>query len=283
MTMKLIGLLAETPIHVGIGQANTAIDLPIAREATTHIPHVPGSGAKGALRVWAKGAVDNVDTLFGQASGDDDGNDGGAGTILCGEMRLALLPVRTLSGSYKYVTCPLIINRLLRDLRRAEMPAKDEGEIQDTLKMFDAKPENAIDLSGGTQTISLEEREFTPCDLDGSNIKSLLNRLTTSDLNNVVVLKDDDFSWFAQNALPVVMRNSLDENKRVKSGALWSEEMLPTDTVMWMVLGQRTTGTDDLDTLTKAIENKPYIQVGGNETIGQGWLQMQVMGGENDA
>src|SRR5208282_3302509 len=49
MNTQIVGLVAETSIHPGAGQSSGIIDLPVAREAATDYPFVPGSSVKGAL------------------------------------------------------------------------------------------------------------------------------------------------------------------------------------------------------------------------------------------
>ncbi len=269
----LLGLLAETPIHVGIGQAAEALDLPVAREHTTRFPHIPGSGVKGAFRVWAEekpALKPEIKTLFGAASGDDTGNDAGAGTVLFGEARLALLPMRCTTDSFKLATCPLIINRLLRDMDRAGMPQ--------TQVIPSVLNETYLGQAAAGAPLGLEEREFTQAGTIDAGISKLLKALMGDGVpadfdSKLVILSDGDFKWFAEFGLPVAMRNALDENKIVKPGALWAEETLAPDTVMWMVLSERSAGATAQ--LTGAINNKTYVQMGGNETIGQGWFSVR--------
>ncbi|NVO23313.1 type III-B CRISPR module RAMP protein Cmr4 [Donghicola mangrovi] len=270
----IVSFLAETPVHVGIGQSNAAIDLPFARESSTGFPHVPGSGMKGAFRVWSNGAGFDDGAkkdLFGVAADEDEGSDKGAGSILLGEARLALLPVRSVSHSYLYITCPTILRRLSQDVARA-------GVSLAFPKLDEIAEGKCLSES---EIIGLEEREFqrqgyVPEGLSETLISLFPQRFSNEDElgNRIVILNDADFSWFAEFALQVVTRNSLDENKRVKTGALWSEELLPTDSLLWMFLGTRN-GT--LEKVRTAIVAEPYLQVGGNETIGQGWLHMQCL------
>jgi CRISPR-associated protein Cmr4 len=275
----IIGLVAETPIHVGVGQAAEAIDLPVAREKATFYPHVPGSGVKGAFRVWAKERLKTqLNELFGKdlvgkdAAAPDDGGDG-AGTLIFGEARLALLPVRCTSDSFKLATCPKIISRLLQDMARlgvADRSAKAPVQPAE---------EACLGADKAGAWLGLEEREFkVAAGVDDKLIK-VLARLAggvmdeTELARRVVILRDVDFQWFAQFGLPVAMRNKLDANKIVDGGALWSEETLPTDSVMWLALGERRDGA--AKTLADKISgNGSYIQMGGNETVGQGWFRM---------
>jgi CRISPR-associated protein Cmr4 len=273
----IIGLAAQTPVHVGIGQIADAIDLPVAREKATFYPHVPGSGVKGAFRVWAgERLTSRIDILFGAVSAQDDGADG-AGTLIFSEARLALLPVRCASDSFKLATCPKIISRLLQDMDRLGI-AKDGAK---------APAELARDSFHGAAAagswLGLEEREFKAALGVDAELINLFAALADGAMDEqeltrrVVILHDDDFQWFAQFALPVAMRNKLDENKIVDGGALWSEETLPTDSVMWMALGERKAGEAKI--LADEIGKARYIQIGGNETIGQGWFKMSVKEG----
>ena len=54
--MKTRGYLihALSPLHAGVGQGIGLVDLPIAREATTNHPLLPGSSVKGVLRAEAQ-------------------------------------------------------------------------------------------------------------------------------------------------------------------------------------------------------------------------------------
>ena len=280
----MVGLVAETNIHVGIGQSVGALDLPVARERITDYPFIPGSGVKGAFRVWAKERAGlDIDDLFGPdiEALRDKGGDGDAGKILLSDARLLLLPVRSLSSAYKWVTCPLILDRFRRDAVRAGI---------DTPKFKTPGVERECYLGGSAQEgdLALEEREFkrkggAPCDVITAiesidPQKEFAGRLA----EQLVLLHDDDFVWFARHALPVLARNALDDKKIVKPGALWHEESLPPDTVMYLVMGERVGGK--LAAVTEAISGRNvYIQMGGNETVGQGWFKMALVTGSRSA
>jgi CRISPR-associated protein Cmr4 len=291
----IISLVAETHIHVGVGQSAGALDLPVARERTTDYPFIPGSGVKGAIRVWAmeKAGMKTTDkdgkeventallNLFGRG-GDDRGNIEGAGNLLCSDARLLLLPVRCLSDAYKWVTCPAILERFQRDCMRAGIA---------NFEMSDSHIGNGYRSCSGTSenTLGLEEREFTrtgEIDDNGGIIRALKNIAPKPDLvQRLVIISDKDFGWFARYALPVMARNKLDDKKTVVDGALWYEETLAPDTIMYLLLGQRNKGA--VKTIIGSLTDTPYIQMGGNETIGQGWFRMgevtvsSACGGEN--
>jgi len=273
----IITLVAQTHIHSGVGSSTGALDLPVARERATHYPFVPGSGVKGAMRVWADERADNldVDSLFGKEgqAENDSGGAGAAGNLLCSDARLLLLPVRCLSDAFKWVTCPAILQRFEKDCERAGAPCS----------MTIIKPEKGKYFGDGKENewLGLEEREFEYAGtVDDSIIETLAKIVDKTDLKNrLVVLSDKDFTWFARYALPVMARNVLSKDGKKKSENLWYEESLAPDTIMYLLLGERNDGA--VGNVTKVIKDKArYIQIGGNETIGQGWFEMKKYEGE---
>lgn len=274
----LIGLMAETPVHVGIGQSVEAVDLPVAREKTTNWPFVPGSGVKGAFRVWAReqAGISDIAALFGK-EGTDSGNDGNAGGLMFSDARLLLLPVRALAKAMRLVTSPGLLRRYLRDAARADQPASFQIPPVDSGLQIPPVDSGKC-LSEGTvgQYLGLEEREFEVTGPVCDDVVKKLARLTGENEDylkqRLVILHDDDFAWFARYGLPIMARNKLDDNKRVVRGALWYEESLATDSFLYIVVGQRR--NDMLKYLTDKIGAAPYVQMGGNETLGQGWFRM---------
>jgi CRISPR-associated protein Cmr4 len=262
MKMVMLGLLAETPIHPGSGRSMGAVDLPVAREAATDYPVLVGSSLKGALRDKAetKGGVE-ADHRFGRSDQ--------AGDLLVSDGRLLLLPVRSLIGSYRWVTCPHIIERYRRDLSRAgltpqlQVPAVTRGFAQ----------------AEGDGSLFLEERQFRIDSVPNGLVESVkplvLHEETQQRLTSqIVVLHDDDFAWFVRYGLAIQARNIL-ENETKKSRNLWYEETLPPDTVMYtLIAGRSDQALGALKTLFPGSD--PYLQVGGNETVGHGWFAVRV-------
>ena len=280
----IIGLYAETYIHPGIGQSIGAIDLPVSRERTSDYPFIPGSSIKGAFRVWAEeraGIVEPTITdlfgpkLTGPQSGPatDPGSNLKAGKVLCSDARLLLLPVRCLSDDYRWVTCPSILKRLLRDGVRAGAP----------LGSVDAADLDHADGYRGTakttdNPLALEERSFSRNGVIGTDTLNLLALFAErAELEmRLVILSDRDFAWFARYGLPVAAHNALAEGTKV-STALWYEETLAPGTVMYLLFGERE--ENQIGAITDRLNgNAKYIQIGGNETTGQGWFEMKRVG-----
>lgn len=275
MSAVILGLLAETFIHPGSGQADGTVDLPVAREGGTDYPFVPGSGVKGALRdafVSAPGTPkENADRLFGKQDN--------AGYVLVSDARLLLLPVRSLTGAYRWLTCPHLIERFLRDRRRADPSFKHASFAFPDLDKVKGRQPAA--LASGAERLFLEERTFAVAAAPPADLVTLLGAAIADDgarsrlAGQLTVIHDDDFAWFARYALAVQARNSL-QSKAAEDGApnpktstaLWYEETLPPDTVMYLLLAERKDGA--AGEVAGHFQRHPYLQLGGNETTGQG-------------
>lgn len=68
----------------------------------------------------------------------------------------------------------------------------------------------------------------------------------------------------ARNVLDVVTKESKN---------LWYEETLPTDSLFYTLLFLRK--DDALKDVNSLLDNLKYLQVGGNETVGQGWFAVK--------
>ena len=268
MKTAMLGLLAETPVHPGSGRSMGVVDLPVAREAATDYPVIVGSSLKGALKDKAETIkLEDVNSRFGQQDH--------AGDLLVSDGRLLLLPVRSLTTSFRWVTCPHLIERYDRDLARAGLTTRPP--IPDV--------ENGFVLATGNGSFFLEERQFSiigeepASDLVNAVKPLMLHRETQKRLSDqIAVLHDDDFAWFARYGLAIHARNALDD-KTKESKSLWYEETLPPDTVMYsLVMGR---SDDALSALGSLFPNTdPYLQAGGNETVGQGWFAVTVRQGD---
>jgi len=269
MNMTILGLLAETAIHPGAGQDTGFVDLPVAREAATDYPVIVGSSFKGALLDRARShnrkhqdSQIDCDRIFGKQDN--------AGSLLVSDMRLVLLPVRSLTSHCKWVTCPHLLERLHRDLRRADCNGK----------VFQSPDvDNGHYLGAGDESLFLEERQFQRHGNLPDGVVDLIGSLIVHDetknrlAKQLVILHDDDFAWFARFGLAVNARNVL-HNEKKTSKNLWYEETIPPDSLFYSLLADRN-GGESLNEITRLLDDRPYIQVGGNETVGQGWFAVK--------
>lgn len=274
MSSAIIGLLAETSIHAGSGQAAGGIDLPVAREKTTDYPVILGSSLKGALRdraeqVWGIGNH-RVREVFGDPEK--------AGDVSVSDARLLLLPVRSLNGHFRWVTCPYLLERYRRDRELAGM----SGEL---LTLPEIGSAQALACSSGT--LFLEELTFEAAEADlvpvVREIAPLILHAPVRErlLNGLAIVRDDDFAYFARFGLPVNARNVLDDDTKTSKN-LWYEETVPPDSLFYALLMARPGRVGALRELAAVFDKRPYLQVGGNETIGQGWCAVSWLesGGE---
>lgn len=278
MSALMLGLLAETPIHPGSGQDDGTIDLPVQREKTTGHPVIPGSSVKGGLRDHVRGRGLDKATV-----NDWFGEQDNAGAVMVGDARLLLLPVRSLTGAYRWLTCPYLIERLARDLRRAKLDAAGlDAAVVDALTPptpTDAPPVLTAGKTG--EALFLEERSFTITGAVPADLVTAIGRLMGDAgargrlAGQIAVVGDDDFAWFARYALTVQARNVLDPDRKTSKN-LWYEETLPPDTLFHVTLAPRVPAkADAVAGLGDLFRATPYLQLGANETVGQGWFLVQ--------
>jgi CRISPR-associated protein Cmr4 len=105
-------------------------------------------------------------------------------------------------------------------------------------------------------------------------------------IRQLVVISDDDFTHFARHATEVTARVGLDyETKTVKEGALFYQEFLPTETLLYAVVlanpaRARQATLDTGGVLAQLAEMLPgVVQIGGDETTGKGYCATRFGGG----
>lgn len=285
----LLILTTETSLHAGTGQSIAGIDLPIQREVHTNWPCVFGSAVKGALRAKAfhdKMPTADVTDLFGpeHAATEGERDTSHAGALLVGDAHLLLLPVRSLQSCFKWVTCPAILRRVSRDAKRLGL----------TTRLPDIPPLEPLQALGSKdETVFLEEfRLEQQNNPQVEQLAGLLAPLTGGALDKeellqrLVVVHDDIFSFLAKNATAVNAHIAIDAaTKTVREGALWYEESLPPESVLYVPLtatasrrkGSNLSATEVLGMFAKQFpEGRNWLQLGGNETTGMGWCRVGI-------
>ncbi|MBA3473294.1 MAG: type III-B CRISPR module RAMP protein Cmr4 [Rubrobacter sp.] len=280
MRKALLTLYATAYLHPGAGSTTGAIDLPVQREVHNGLPVIPASSLKGALRQKAteSGASPDIDAIFGPDTGQQDKH---AGALLVGEAKLLAMPIRSLRHVFQWTSSPLVLDRLRRDLARMgtdlpEIPVPEEGQ--------------AIVPSGsGAGRLILEELDFEAS--ESEDLGEILREITASLLpsgageylldkftKDFALVGDEEFRHLCRVGTQVSARVQLDENKTSKN--LWYEETLPPETVFYaVVLAQSSRNGKGMneDKVMRSFESGVIqgdgglLQVGGNETVGQGW------------
>jgi CRISPR-associated protein Cmr4 len=301
---SLLFIYVETPLHAGSGRGLGAIDLPVQRERVTGYPMVQGSGIKGKLRALTPDSPEKI-AVFGPETDEAHKH---AGSLSVGDARLLLFPVRSLAGVFAWTTSHDALSRFARDATAAgtKLILKENGkEVEVSLPAAPAKgtvlvTDNDSVTAGGK--VVLEEFAYTPAKEAAikSQITQLAKWLAKNALptdgefgpwrdrlqTNLVILPDDAFRDFTQLATEVVTRVKLkdDGSKTVVSGALWTEEALPVDTLLYAPLyatrprggGNHSlvNGKDVINHASTSLSNK-RLQLGGNETVGRGLVSLR--------
>jgi CRISPR-associated protein Cmr4 len=145
MNTKLLFIQALSPLHSGTGQGVGVIDLPIAREKSTGIPFLPGASIKGVLRDSIPKKVITEKNEQGEERTKEEDSDlckaifgaaelENAGAAVFADARLLLIPIRSLAGTFAYVTSPYLLKRLARDANSAEITGLPEIPVFDNLE-----------------------------------------------------------------------------------------------------------------------------------------------------
>lgn len=307
MNAQLSIVHALTSLHAGTGQGAGIIDLPIAREKATGIPFLPGSSLKGALSTrYYSGNHDTEKAriIFGPKD-LLDAEKIRASMLQFSDQSLLLLPVRSLSGIFAWVTSPYILYRFLRDIADTTIttsPPINFSSPQSPDRCYVASKQSAITLTptnDPTKQVYLEDLDLVaehcpvleewarwlgkyifPAKDDPENSywqEALMARLC--------LVHDDLFSFLLETATEVTARIRLqEETKTVAEGALWYEEKLPAETILSGVVLALPTQDSKLtpEEVFKELATlaQKTIQLGGNATVGQGFCRVRLIGGE---
>lgn len=309
-------LVVETPLHVGSGTELGIIDLPIQRERHTGFPKIEASGLKGCIRKAFeedareipvdKEKVDKnnrekiISLVFGPENGDEH-----AGALAFTDARLLLFPVKSMKGIFAWIASPKILNTLRQDFTLAgvdgfpELPGESTAPKDCQLFVRD----NSIILEEYTFDIHKENNDSDPC----TNFAAwLAENVIPKDAEydywrdkirkDIVVLPDDDFRDFTTLSTEVITRTKIDNvTGTVQKGALFTEEYLPTETILYsLALTTPVFKKNEDEKLDfKATQEKSgeqlvmeyftngmpeVMQLGGNATIGKGIVRIKIWG-----
>lgn len=288
MNTRIFHLHALSALHVGTGQGIGAVDLPIARSRATNLPLVPGSALKGVLRDEAKEkwhvSEDDIQALFGADSQADKKNIH-ASAAAFGDAHLLLLPIRSFAGTVAFATCPFILQRYARDVlpESPKVPVlKDSASVPENTVLRVSGSQIALeDLDIGSET-SAEAKQWAEHIAAAVYPENTANSEAWREqlCQRFIILPDSTFSFLADTATEIRMRIRIDRETRiVKEGALWSEENLPAESVLYGILAidksrhsRNAKSADELSALIPAGETQ--IQIGGKHTVGRGLCRL---------
>lgn len=296
---RVLFLYAETPVHAGSGRAaGGATDLPIQRERVTQYPLVQASGLKGALRAdfrerkKLKDEDGLVKELFGEAGGEGNSY---AGAVSVGDARLLLLAVRALKGVFAYTTSAHALSLLRRTVELT-------GQRLDLPQISFPIDENTALVAPGSDLllqnkVILEDFSFeTQPQEDVAKIAQWLasNALPQGNVfeywrntlpKRLCILPENAFRDFCLYATEVQTHVRIEPDKKtVARGALWTAEYLPADSLLYAPLfftdARSKANGKSVGDVVKEFDylNGAHLQVGGDETTGQGWMAARIYG-----
>ena len=301
MDTRMILIHAISPLHAGTGQSVGAIDLPIARERPTGIPLLPGSSIKGALRARSTDAQ-KIREVFGPETTDATDH---AGSVQFSDAQLVLMPVRSVRGTFAWVTSPFLLRRFSRAAREAgfdlgPLPSAptDQGcrVLSETLSVKVGEGRKVVFEDLDFEVDAVDEESHAPLRAFADTLGNILFPNTSPDFESwrgslrdrICLIPDDLMSFLLETATEVNAHIRLDnDTKTVAQGALWYQESLPAEAVLAGIAvasaiksakgREERTSVYLLDHVASLADG--LVQLGGKATIGQGTCFVRVAGG----
>jgi CRISPR-associated protein Cmr4 len=280
---QLIFIRTLSPLHVGTGRSAGHIDQEIARERCTDWPVVPGSSVKGVLKDAAIDRLgesnEKIMQLFGEA-----GDNGFAGSVCCGDLRILFFPVRSAYGGFAYITSPLAVRRFCDVASVADVDVASVMKLVDEFVEMKGVVNNVTELmmpsaqrDQSARFCFLEDLDIEVRSANLSSIAELVAETIGIDppkfAKQICILPEAFFSYFCKTSTEVLTKVTLEyATKTAKDKGLRTEESVPCEAIFYgLVHYQRVNqvmpaqAMDELNSL-----NLQYLQIGGNSTTGQG-------------
>ena len=325
--IKPFFIKAITPLHVGSGSDLGVVDMPIQRESHTGFPKIEASSLKGSIRSEFESKAQNDDEKIKefqkiQVAFGFDLNENNyktsdekeeyqkivkifqdektkeikkdfSGALGFSDARILFFPVKSVKGVFAYVTCPMVLERFEKDINISDSNKK----ILEKIKIPSIQDNNCVVFSN-TNTINknndyfviLEEYSFKSIEKINLDEKDFFIPKDLQDIfQRLVIISDDNFTHFVKNSTEVITRTKIDNiTGTVQNGALFTEEYLPSETVMYSLAIANKPFSDKSD-LTDANSVMEYfnniskvIQIGGNSTLGKGIVKIFCEGCGNE-
>lgn len=309
-------MITETPLHAGSGNDLGVVDMPIQRERHTGYPKVESSSLKGSLReafenhhgeigvgslsITKENLKQAVNLTFGP---EDLANNAYAGALGFTDARLLLFPVKSMKGVFAWITCPEVLTRFRKDMifcgvedvpdvPQANTVPCGSGLIIKQNKIvleeytFEVRPDKD-DKGQCTRFAGWLARHIWPQDSQFDYWRAKMH-------TDIVVLTNDEFGDFVNLSTEIVTRTKIDpKTGTVQKGALFTEEYLPSDAVLYSlalatsIFGKTGTGEGVFEQADRKQEDlvmeffqnglPPVVQMGGNATIGKGFVRLNVL------
>lgn len=287
----ILYVYTETPLHAGTGTGLGAVDLPIQREKHTAYPIIQAPGMKGALRDTAelslRGSAEGqslIKSIFGSDS--DNREIVHASAMSPSDARILLFPVRALNGVFVWVTSPTVLARFKQEIDVPGLPdvpsvGKDGSALVSDKNLLIQGQVMLEEFTYPAQENGLAQSwaKVIADSLYGDAQFFWYKRL----ISHFVILPDNEFRDFVRYSTDIVTRIHIDDVKKtVKDGQLFTQELLPADSLMYSIVHVTDTRDEDrrqaipaeqvVAQLQQTIGNR--LQIGADETVGRGRVRL---------
>ena len=185
------------------------------------------------------------------------------------------------------MTCSMVLKRLQHDF---ELVGHNEEinvpTVDEEYAVVDRNSVLVVDGKVVIEDVALNAKR----DEAIQQISGILSKISPMEIDSrrVAVISDDLFASIVQTATEIVARVRIKaETGTVESGGLWYEEYLTSDSLLYSVvaIGKPRKAVDGLSTAKDVANelklfNGKFVQVGGNETVGKGFVKVKVYDGQ---
>ncbi|MDA3787209.1 MAG: type III-B CRISPR module RAMP protein Cmr4 [Desulfobacula sp.] len=283
----IMSLYAVSPVHAGSGTSMGVVDLPIQRERHTNWPHIQASGVKGAMRHHFEKFKNNItsrdeqaqldqitEKIFGTDSYEDSGTLPGA--IAVSDARLIAFPIRSSRSPFVWITCPAVLERLEKDF---SLTGKSGG-----INIPELGNDEAIVINGSIpaeEKILLEDYEVIIKKKDCVLSETAASLYQKAKI--LLLVSNEIYHYGISSCTEIRTQIKIDDRTGTTvDGSLRYEELLPADSMMYVVLfygstrdADTTIPADILIAYMKKDVIRSHIQIGGDETLGCGLFQIE--------
>ncbi|MGC8910356.1 MAG: type III-B CRISPR module RAMP protein Cmr4 [Fervidicoccaceae archaeon] len=292
----LLLIRAITPLHVGVGEGEH-VDLSVQRDEFG-FPIIWGTSLKGAIKSQFNRIYGKDEKLIKELFGDDEN----PSKLRVLDARLFLIPARTYKEVWTYVTSKQVIERLepYAELAGFKLDTGVESKGSSTVGNAGAhEPIEKVDVIVNKDYL-LEDGKITLNEIfdltaksnptEFNMINTLINKISSIknekieklikriEERGICLVTDEESKSRAIINKSIVIQYRIrlkGDEKVVKEGGLWSEELLPSETLMLSAL---VVNESDLSKLKNLVEKNPfYLFIGGKESVGRGLAEIYLL------
>lgn len=282
---RVLFLKVITPLHAGSGTDLRVIDLPIQREVHTGFPKIEASTLKGCMRSsFNKNGPDAelVNTIFG----NEGESELSAAAIAITDARLLFFPVRSARGVYALITCPMVLERFQKEIALIGGIDLQISIASNDVPVLASKDSVLkLNIDENKNTILLDEYRYDAS--VSTSFENFCKRLqdfigeADSIAEKAVLLPDDDFKDFVMHATSIVTRIKVGTDGVVENQALFTEEYLPEESILYSLI-MMDDSNELMETFSKHLDETKFFQIGADQTLGKGFVESCLKGGDEN-